>query len=212
MDFRVLLKDQPVLAILRNIPLEDTLDYARAILQGGIRFFEVALNSPHGLEQIRMLRDAFGNDAVVGAGTAITVERAEAAVHAGAQFLLAPSTDADVLAWCRDNGVVIMPGALTPSDVSTCLRYGFDVIKLFPAGDMPRGYIKSLKGPFDTTDYVAIGGVNLKNAADFMAQGYLGVGIGSNLIPKDALKEKAWDACRRQAATLLAACKGRESR
>ena len=74
---------------------------------------------------------------------------------------------------------------------------------------MPRGYIKSLKGPFDTTDYVAIGGVDLGNAADFMTQGYLGVGISSNLIPKDALKQKDWDACRRQAAAILAACKGR---
>jgi len=209
MDFRVLLQDQPVLAILRNIPLEDTLPYVKAILQGGIRFFEVALNSVHGLEQIQMIQTEFGKEAVIGAGTAITVDRAKAAVDAGAQFLLAPSTDPDVLAWCRDNDVSIMPGALTPSDVSVCLRYGFDVIKLFPAGDMPKGYIKSLKGPFDTTDYVAIGGVNLSNAADFMAQGYLGVGVGSNLVAKDALKQKDWETCRKQAAEFLSACKGR---
>ncbi len=209
MDFRTILKDQPVLVILRNIPLEDTLNYVQAVLQGGIRFFEVALNSVHGLEQIRMIRESFGDQAIVGAGTAITVERAKAAVDAGAQFLLAPSTDPDVLAWCRDNGVAIMPGALTPSDVSVCLRYGFDVIKLFPAGDMPKGYIKSLKGPFDTTDYVAIGGVKLENAADFMAQGYLGIGLGSNLIPKDTLLKKDWDTCTKQAAAILTACKGR---
>lgn len=209
MDFRTILKHQPLLAILRNVPLETTLYYAGAIVAGGGSFFEVALNSPHALEQIAMLREAFGDRATIGAGTAITVDRAKAAVDAGAQFLLAPSTDPDVLAWCRDNGVAIMPGALTPSDVSVCLRYGFDVIKLFPAGDMPRGYIKSLKGPFETTDYVAIGGVKLENAADFMAQGYLGIGISGTLMPKEALQAGDWDACSAHVAAILSACKGR---
>ena len=78
-----------------------------------------------------------------------------------------------VLEYCRDQGIAMLPGALTPSDVSACLRYGFSTIKLFPAGDMPKGYIKSLKGPLDGTEYVAIGGVNPGNIGDFFRQGYL---------------------------------------
>ena len=187
-----LVLENPILAILRNVPTEKVLNYAGAIMEGGIRFFEVALNSRDALEQIALLKKHYGNRAHIGAGTAITVERAKAAVEAGAEFLLAPSTDEDVLAWCRDNGVSIMPGALTPSDVSKCLRYGFPVIKLFPAGDMPRNYIKSLKGPFDDTDYVAIGGVSRENMADFFAQGYIGVGMGSNVIPKEMVEKNDW--------------------
>lgn len=189
-----LVLENPILAILRNVPTEKVLDYAGAVMAGGIRFFEVALNSKDALEQIALLKKHYGDRAHIGAGTAITVERAKAAVEAGAEFLLAPSTDEDVLAWCRDNGVSIMPGALTPSDVSKCLRYGFPVIKLFPAGDMPKNYINSLKGPFDDTDYVAIGGVSRENMADFLAQGYIGVGMGSNVIPKEMVERNDWNA------------------
>ena len=185
MDMMKTVMSEPLLAIMRNVPLDITLDYAKSILDGGVHFFEVALNSTHALEQIKMLKKAYGDKAFIGAGTAITVERAKMAVDAGADFLLSPSTDKDVLEYCEKNDISIMPGALTPSDVSLCVRHGFKLIKLFPAGDMPRGYIKSLKGPFDDTDYVAIGGVNRDNAADFIKQGYLGVGLGSNMLPKE---------------------------
>ncbi len=204
LDMKTVVTENPVLAILRGIPTEAVLDYAGAILDGGIRFFEVALNSKDACTQIRMLKDAFGDRAHIGAGTAINTDRAKAAVDAGAQFLLSPSTDEDVLAFCRREQIALLPGALTPTDVSLCVRYGFPVIKLFPAGDMPRGYIKSLKGPFDDTDYVAIGGVNRNNAADFIKQGYIGVGLGSNVLPKDAVLAKDWAAASAYAAGLLA--------
>lgn len=91
MDTYDLVSKHPLLAILRNVPLEKTIDYAEAAVQGGAPFFEVALNSPHALEQITMLRTHFGGRCTVGAGTAITVERCKAALDAGAQFLLTPA-------------------------------------------------------------------------------------------------------------------------
>lgn len=208
MDLRRVIAKNPILAIMRNVPLEITLDYAKAIIDGGISFFEVALNSPNALEQISMLKKAYGDRAYIGAGTAITVERAKAAVEAGAQFLLAPSTDSDVLEYCKCNNIPILPGALTPSDVTTCLRYGFEVIKLFPAGDMPKGYIKSLKGPLDNTDYVAIGGVNKDNLTEFFKQGYIGVGLGSNILPKEAVEKRDWVTASEYVKELLKSIKG----
>ena len=194
MDMRMVVKENPLLAILRNVPTEKAAAYAGAVIRGGVRFFEVALNSAGALEQIALLRKEFGGEALIGAGTAVTVELAKSALDAGAQFLLSPSTDPDVLAYCRDNGVAMLPGALTPSEVSTCIRYGFSTIKLFPAGDMPPGYIKSLKGPLDGTEYVAIGGVNPGNLAEFFRQGYLGVGLGSSMLPAQAVKTGDWEA------------------
>lgn len=194
MDLREVISENPILAIMRNVPKEITLDYAKAIIEGGINFFEVALNSPDALEQISLLKRTYGDRAYIGAGTAITVERAKAATDAGAQFLLSPSTDIEVLEYCKENKIPILPGALTPSEVTTCLNYGFDVIKLFPAGDMPMGYIKSLKGPLDNTDYVAIGGVNKDNIAEFFRRGYIGVGLGSSILPKEAVAERDWKA------------------
>lgn len=204
MNLRQVISENPVLAIMRNVPLDVTFDYAKAILEGGVAFFEVALNSVSALEQIAMLRKEFGDIAYIGAGTAITVQRAKAAIDAGAQFLLSPSTDEEVLAYCHSEKIPMLPGALTPSDVSLCLKYGFNVIKLFPAGDMRKGYIKSLKGPFDNTDYVAIGGVNRENVADFIRQGYIGVGLGSNIFPKEAVVNNDWAAASAYVADMLA--------
>lgn len=203
MNMKDIVLKNPLLAILRNIPDDLILNYARAIINGGVKFFEVALNSKNALSQISLLKKTFGSDALIGAGTAITPERAKSAIEAGASFLLSPSTDEAVLAYCRDNNIPFLPGALTPSDVSLCVRYGFNVIKLFPAGDMPKGYIKSLKGPFDNTDYVAIGGVNAENAADFIKQGYIGVGLGSAIIPKEFAQNGEWDRASNYIADLL---------
>ena len=181
MDMYSVVKENPILAILRNIPLEYTVDYAQAIVDGGISFFEVALNSEHGLKQIAILRDRFGEKCMIGAGTAISVDLAKAAIGAGAQFLLTPGTPIDVL------------GVFTPGDVATSLEFGYKTMKLFPAGCAPKGYLKALKGPYDEANYIAIGGVTIDNINDYFKEGYMGVGLASNLMPLSVLKDKNWD-------------------
>lgn len=203
LDLRDTIKQNPILAILRSVPLEDVLPYARAVVAGGCRFFEVALNSPHALEEIALLHKELGNDALIGAGTVLTVDLAQAAREAGADFLLSPSTHEDVLAWCRRAGVPILPGVLTPSDVGLCVRYGITAMKLFPAGSMPLRYVKDLKGPFDGADYMAIGGVSADNLAEFFCAGYLGVGLGSSLCPSALVKARDWDGCRQHVAGMM---------
>lgn len=202
MDMRDLVREHPLLAILRGVPLEKTVDYADAVMNGGVSFFEVALNSPDAFRQIRLLRQKFGDRALVGAGTAVTPELAQKALDAGAQFLLAPSAPEDVLAFCSSRGVYFLPGVLSPTDVTLCLRYGFRTMKLFPAGDLPRGYVKSLKGPFDGTEYVAIGGVRPDNAREFLDSGCIGVGLGSNLIPRECVASGDWDRAAASVAGL----------
>lgn len=193
MDMYSIVAANPLLAILRNVPLEKTIDYAGAVINGGVRFFEVALNSPDGLKQISMLRGRYGDSCKIGAGTAINLERAKAAIDAGAEFLLTPGTPPDVLEYCAKNDILLLPGVLTPCDVALALEYGFKTMKLFPAGSMPRGYIKDLKGPFDYTNYVAIGGVSPDNIGEFFDTGYIGVGLASSLMPKDAVASGDWE-------------------
>ena len=189
---RKLIQEHPLIAILRNVPPEQAVDYAGAALRGGIGAVEVALNSPGALRQIEQIKAAYGGRMAVGAGTAITEKRAREALAAGADFLLSPSADREVLAFCAERQVRLLPGVMTPSDVSLCLSYGFGLLKLFPAGDLPPNYIKSLKGPFDGTDYVAVGGVTRENLRAFLDAGYLGAGIGSNLIPRGCLETGDW--------------------
>lgn len=208
MDMYEVFAQNPLLAILRNVPKEITLDYAGAIRKGGVKVFEVALNSPDALEQIAMLRKAYGGECLIGAGTAITVERCQAALDAGAQFLLTPGTPVDVLAFCRDHNVMLLPGVMTPTDVAVSLQYGFKTMKLFPAGDLPHNYVKDLKGPYDDTNYIAIGGVTPDNIPEFRAAGCLGVGLASSLMPKDKVKARDWDACAAYVETLAERAKG----
>lgn len=194
MDMYETIKRNPLLAIMRNIPLEKTIDYAQAVVDGGISFFEVALNSPEACKQIRMLRDYFGDKCLIGAGTAITVERVKAADAAGAQFYLTPGTPPDVLAYCASRGYDLLPGVLTPCDVALCLEYGYRTMKLFPAGSMPENYVKDLKGPFDETNYVAIGGVKPENIRSFFQAGYIGAGLAGSLMPRVAVQNSDWEA------------------
>lgn len=195
MDMYSIVSQNPLLGILRNVPKEKTLDYAEAAVRGGVAFFEVALNSPDALAQITMLRTHFGDRCLVGAGTAITVERCRAAMAAGAQFLLTPGTPLDVLSYCAAQNIPLLPGVLTPTDVAVCLEYGYRTMKLFPAGSMPKGYLKDLKGPFDDTHYMAIGGVNPDNIRQMLDAGYLSVGLASSLMPKAAVEANDWQAC-----------------
>ena len=203
MDLEQTFREHKICAILRNIPTEDVLDYARAAFDGGIRLFEVALNSPDGYRQISMLRDAFGGQAAVGAGTALTASQILDARGAGAGFILTPSVSEEVLDCCRMHEIPLLPGVMTPSDVGLCVRYGFRTLKLFPAGDLPINYIQSLRGPFSDTQYVAVGGVGPENLMSFLDAGFLGAGIGSGLVPARLQKEKDWAAISKVIAQMM---------
>ena len=201
---RELCASNKICAILRNVPDQAALDYAKACVEGGVRMFEIAMNTPHAADQIRQISRYFGKDVLVGAGTVVTPQRCEEAHQAGAQFFLTPSASLCTLAYCRDHGIPLLPGVMSPTDVAVCLEYGFDLLKLFPASDLPAGYIKSLKGPFDGTDYVAVGGVSPQNVRDFFQRGFVGVGIGSNLFPKEYVAQGAWDKAAQAVAQLQA--------
>lgn len=201
-----IIRENPIISIFRNLPLEETISYAEAVYNGGIRAFEIAANSPDTLKQIALLKEHFGDKILIGAGTVLNKNLAQQVVDAGAQFILTPSTNREVLEFCSSNNIPMLPGVMTPTDVDICRSYGFHVMKLFPAGDLPLHYVKSLKGPFDDTDYVAVGGVSADNLSDFLNAGYIGAGIGSNLIPKDLYQAKDWAGVSEHIRRMTARC------
>ena len=188
-----ILENNRICAIMRGVPLGKTLDYADAVYRGGVRMFEVAMNSGDAARQIELMRKHFGDNAYVGAGTVISAKRCEAAREAGAQFFLTPSATTGTMEFCRRYDIPLLPGVLTPTDVAVCLEYGYTIMKLFPAGDLPENYIKSLKGPFDGTEYVAVGGVNAGNIGSFFERGFIGVGMGQNMVPREYVEKKQWE-------------------
>lgn len=199
-----LLRENPIIAIMRNIPDNIATDYIDCISAGGIKCFEIALNSPNAFQQIELARKHCSQDIMIGAGTVLNAEQARRALDAGASFLLSPSVNSEVLDYCSRKKVRLLPGVMSPTDVSICLLYGFHILKLFPAAELPPNYIKSLKGPFQNTEYVAVGGVDTRNLVQFFQNGFIGVGIGSNLVSGEKLQNRQWEQITRDIQDLVA--------
>lgn len=187
-----LIKQYPLIAILRNTPDEDLKDYVNCLYEGGLRAFEVSFTTKNAVSQLKEIKKHIPKDIIIGAGTILTENSAAIAIEAGADFLLSPSTDEKVLKYCADHKIRFMPGVFSPSDVSVCLGYGYSTLKLFPAGHLQKDYIKSLQGPFPDTEYVAVGGVSPANAIEYINEGFVGVGIGSSLVDKQLFAERNW--------------------
>lgn len=188
-----IIQKNPIIAILRHTKNEFLIPYVTALANGGIKALEIAMNTENAPEQISILKNHFGNTLLIGAGTAISKERILLARSAGADFFLTPGVQPELLDYCAKEQIKLLPGVMTPSDVELCLSFGFNTLKLFPADSVPDNYIKSLKGPFNTTDFVAVGGVSLENILSLFKNGYIGAGIGSNLVPHDIFETKDWE-------------------
>lgn len=198
-----LIKEQPVIAILRDIPDDDLLDYMNSLYTGGLRAYEISFSNRSAPAQVKRARDHMPADAYIGAGTVLTADDARMAEDAGADFMLSPSSNPAVLSYCADRELRFLPGVFSPTDVSVCLEYGFHTLKLFPASSHQPGFIKALHGPFPQTEYVAVGGVSPTNTADYLKSGFVGVGIGGSLVDAETFRQKKWDEITRSIQNFL---------
>jgi 2-dehydro-3-deoxyphosphogluconate aldolase/(4S)-4-hydroxy-2-oxoglutarate aldolase len=168
-----------------------------AALAGGFRIVEVTLNTPQALEEIaRLARDS---SLLVGAGTVLTVEEANRAAEAGARFLVSPVTDVEVIGWCRENDVLCIPGAFTPTEMLLAHRTGADLVKLFPAPPGGPDYVRSCRGPLPHIKLFPTAGVTEDNVAAYFAAGVFGVGFAAALFVPDDLEHGRFAAIEARA-------------
>lgn len=193
-----------VVAILRRTEPRLAVETAAALLRGGVRVIEVTFNSPGVTEMLRAIGNALGEQVLLGAGTILDGAAADAALAAGARFIVSPHTDPELVAQLARRGVPCMPGALTPSEVVAAWRAGASVVKLFPAGPVGPGYLKDLRGPLSDIPFLPTGGVTEGNAAAFIAAGAWGVGLGSALVDPQIVAEERFDEVSRRAAAFVA--------
>jgi 2-dehydro-3-deoxyphosphogluconate aldolase/(4S)-4-hydroxy-2-oxoglutarate aldolase len=159
-----------------------------AILEGGISTFEITLTVPGAVQLIESLVKRFGARALIGAGTVLTAQQAEACIDAGAQFVVSPGFDAATVELVLRKDVPCMPGALTPTEVITAWKAGVDMVKIFPCSAMGGArYLKALRGPLPQVKMLPTGGVNAENAREYLAAGAAALGIGSELVDTRAL-------------------------
>lgn len=188
-----------IVAIIRGVSSENIVPVGEALYRGGIRFMEVTFNaaslqaSEDTLESIRRLREHMVPDMHIGAGTVLTVIQAELACDAGAEFIISPDTNPEVIRRTKELALLSMPGALTPTEVQTAWTAGADVIKIFPASAVGPGYFKALQAPLSQVKLAAVGGVDDTNIRSFCKAGAAAFGIGGSLVSSDRVSRKAWD-------------------
>ena len=162
---------------------------ADAVCAGGIPIVEITMTVPGAVDVIRDLVKSSGANVLVGAGTVLDAEAARRCIDAGAQFLVTPGFDLKTVEFAAQQGTVILPGALTPTEVITAWKAGADFVKVFPCGMVGGAkYIKALRGPLPQVPLVPTGGVNLNNAAEFIDAGAVALGVGGELVEASALK------------------------
>ena len=187
---RARIVDIGIIPSVRTSSAEDARFAAETVAHAGIPIIEVTMTVPDALEVIAHL--ARGTpDLLVGAGTIFDVKTARHCVEAGARFLTSPGLDLKIVEFALKEGVLALPGALTPTEVTAAWQSGADLIKVFPCAQLGgASYIHALKGPFPDVPFVAAGGVNQKTATEFIAAGAAAIGVGRELIPKSAVQHR----------------------
>jgi 2-dehydro-3-deoxyphosphogluconate aldolase / (4S)-4-hydroxy-2-oxoglutarate aldolase len=178
-----------LIPVLRTPTAEDAVTIAEALHQAGLTALEIPLTVPGGVEVIRDLARRFGDGVLVGAGTVLDAKAAAACVNAGATFIISPSLELDVVAFCKEAAVAVLPGSLTPTEVVAAWRAGADMVKIFPCSAMGgASYIKALKAPLPQIEMVPTGGVSLETAAAFIKAGAAALGVGGDLVDVEAVR------------------------
>lgn len=190
------------LTVVRAPHISDPAALADALARGGIRALELTFTTPGVLDLIRAASDA---GAVIGAGTVLTADQARSAIDAGARFIVTPGLRPEVAAVVTDAGIPLMMGALTPSEVMAAIDLGADVVKIFPARTVGPAYFKDLLGPFPDAQLVPSGGVNVGNAAQFLAHGAVAVTAGTDVVSPAAVAAAQWDDITTRTEAFVAA-------
>jgi 2-dehydro-3-deoxyphosphogluconate aldolase/(4S)-4-hydroxy-2-oxoglutarate aldolase len=176
-------EDLGLLAVVRGESRAAALEVVGALVQGGVLGIEITFTTPEAPRVIRDLNEEYGDSILLGAGTVTTHEQVDQAAEAGATFLVSPGCDPELLPGMLGTGLLVLPGALTPSEVMLARRLGAQAVKLFPGSSGGPSYLKALRGPFPSTAFVPTGGVSLANIADWFAAGAFAVGAGGALAP-----------------------------
>jgi 2-dehydro-3-deoxyphosphogluconate aldolase/(4S)-4-hydroxy-2-oxoglutarate aldolase len=194
-----------VVAVIRAPSKEVLPDITRALLAGGVVSIEVTMSTPDAIRGIEMLAKQFASDALVGVGTVLDAKTAQDAINAGAQFVVSPAYDADVVKTVNRANTICIPGAFTPTEILHAHRNGADVVKVFPSTALGPGYFKDILAPLPFLKLTPTGGVDAKNAGAWIKAGAACVGAGSSLVTKDAMTKGDWNSITTSAREFMRA-------
>jgi 2-dehydro-3-deoxyphosphogluconate aldolase/(4S)-4-hydroxy-2-oxoglutarate aldolase len=197
--------DAGVVAVIRANSKDQLIGITEALLAGGVPAIEVTMSTPKAIAGIEMLADRFGDTAVIGVGTVIDAATAQDAIAAGAQFVVSPVFDEEIVATARRYGKIVIPGAFTPTEILRAWSAGADVVKVFPSTGLGPQYFKDILAPLPQLRLTPTGGVDLKNVGEWIKAGAVFVGAGSSLVSKDALSKNDWTSITTNAKAFVEA-------
>lgn len=198
------IRDVGIVPVVRTSSAESAIKAVEAIYEGGIRAAEITMTVPGAIRALEAVADRFGDKIVLGAGTVLDPESARISMLAGAEFFVTPSLKLATIEVVKRYGKVIMPGALTPTEVLTAWEAGADIVKIFPCGNVggPK-YIRALKAPFPQIEMIPTGGVNLETAGEFLKAGACAVAVGAELVDAKTIKEGRYEIFTERARKFL---------
>src|SRR3954471_15159137 len=197
--------DIGVVPVVRTSSAESAVKAIEAVYRGGIRAAEITMTVPGAIKALEKMADQLGDKILLGAGTVLDPETARICMLAGAQFFVTPALRVSTIEMAKRYSKVIMPGALTPTEVLTAWEAGADAVKIFPCGNVggPK-YIKALKGPLPHISMIPTGGVNLETTGEFLKAGACAVAVGSEMVDAKTIKEGRFDVIEERARQYLA--------
>src|SRR5881409_518973 len=188
--------DCGIVAVVRSPDSRQLVEVARALADGGVTVVEITMSVPNALDVVRQVRQALGDRVLLGAGTVLDAETARAVLLAGAEYIVAPTVNLEVIKLCRRYDKLVMPGAFTPTEILTAWEAGADIVKIFPADVVGPAFFKALKGPLPQIRLMPTGGVDLTTAAAFLRAGACCLGVGGQLVEPKAVAERNFDRIR----------------
>jgi 2-dehydro-3-deoxyphosphogluconate aldolase/(4S)-4-hydroxy-2-oxoglutarate aldolase len=188
--------DCGIVAVIRSPDSRQLVDAVRALADGGVNVAEITMTVPDALDVVRQVRRELGDRVLLGAGTILDPETGRAALLAGAEYLVAPTLNLDLIRLCQRYDKLVMPGAFTPTEILTAWEAGADVVKVFPAEVVGPAFFKALRGPLPQIRLMPTGGVDLNTAGEFLRAGACCLGLGSQLVEPKAVAERNFDRIR----------------
>jgi 2-dehydro-3-deoxyphosphogluconate aldolase/(4S)-4-hydroxy-2-oxoglutarate aldolase len=206
------LVDCGVVAVIRAQSDLQLMDIATALLEGGVIGIEVTMSTPKAIAGIERLVEALGDKAVVGVGTALDAGTCADAIHAGAEFVVSPILDRDIVETTRRLGKIAIPGALSPTEIYAAWKAGADVVKVYPGNLVGPQYLKDLLAPMPFLRLSPSGGVDAKNVGEWIKAGAVMCGAGGSLVTKEAMSKGDWGAITATARQFVEAIRAARAR
>lgn len=197
------IEETGIVSIIRGVGEGKISDTVNALFEGGIRILEITFDTPGAAKMIEKIKNEYAGKITIGAGTVLDPETARTAILSGADFVLSPSLNTKVIEMCNRYNKLAVPGVLTPTEIVCALEAGAEIVKLFPARVFGPSYIKDIKGPLKQAEIMAVGGVNLENAAEFIRQGAIALGIGSELVNIRLVEEGNFNRITQNASAFI---------